>query len=152
LGNISVLEDRLGFEDITQTVSIRKHRGETATRQSWGTFLRNHAPNIAAMDRFVIPTIGFNSLFVLVIVRLARRELVWINVTAHPTAKWIAQQITEALSLERGSALPDSRPRWDLRCCCHAPATSHGHPRQAHRPWLAVAERLRRAIDRIDPT
>jgi hypothetical protein len=33
LGNISVLEDRLGFEDITQTVSIRKHRGETATRQ-----------------------------------------------------------------------------------------------------------------------
>jgi hypothetical protein len=50
LGNISVLEDRLGFEDITQTVSIRKHRGETATRQSWGTFLRNYAPNIAAMD------------------------------------------------------------------------------------------------------
>jgi transposase InsO family protein len=48
------------------------------------------------MDLFVVPTIGFNSLFVLVIVRLARRELVWINVTAHPTAKWIAQQITEA--------------------------------------------------------
>src|SRR5215831_18260758 len=33
-----------------------------------------------------------------------------------------------------------------------APVTSHGHPRQAHRPRLAVAERLRRAIDRIDPT
>ena len=30
------------------------------------------------------------------IVRLARRELVWLNVTAHPTAEWIAQQITEA--------------------------------------------------------
>jgi transposase InsO family protein len=27
---------------------------------------------------------------------LARRELVWINVTANPTAEWIAQQITEA--------------------------------------------------------
>ena len=26
----------------------------------------------------------------------ARRELVWINVTAHPTAEWIAQQIVEA--------------------------------------------------------
>src|SRR5256885_5398755 len=34
--------------------------------------------------------------YVLVIVRLARRELVWINVTSHPTAEWIAQQITEA--------------------------------------------------------
>ena len=35
-------------------------------------------------------------LYALVIVRLARRELVWINVTAHPTAEWIARQITEA--------------------------------------------------------
>src|SRR5271157_4067521 len=64
--------------------------------QSWGTFLRNHAPHIAAMDLFVVPTIGFDLLYVLVIVQLARRELVWINVTAHPTAEWIAQQIVEA--------------------------------------------------------
>src|SRR5262245_47185084 len=48
------------------------------------------------MDLFVVPTIGFNVLYVLVIVRLARRELVWINVTGHPTTEWIAQQITEA--------------------------------------------------------
>jgi hypothetical protein len=40
--------------------------------------------------------LGFIQLYVLVIVRLARRELVWINVTAHPTAEWIAQQLTEA--------------------------------------------------------
>jgi hypothetical protein len=64
--------------------------------QRWSTFLRNHSPHIAAMDLFVVPTIGFNLLYVLVIVRLARRELVWLNVTAHPTAEWIAQQITEA--------------------------------------------------------
>jgi hypothetical protein len=31
-----------------------------------------------------------------VIVRLDRRDLVWINVTANPTAEWIARQITEA--------------------------------------------------------
>ena len=48
------------------------------------------------MDLFVVPTIGFNLLYVLVIVRVARRELVWINVTSHPTADWIAQQVTEA--------------------------------------------------------
>jgi transposase InsO family protein len=48
------------------------------------------------MDLFVVPTIGFVRLHVLVIVRLARRELVWINVTRNPTAEWIAQQITEA--------------------------------------------------------
>ena len=48
------------------------------------------------MDLFVVPTIGFNLLYVLVIVRLARRELVWIKVTAHPTVEWIARQTTEA--------------------------------------------------------
>jgi hypothetical protein len=46
------------------------------------TFLRNHAPDIAAMNLFVVPTIGFDLLYAIVIVWLARRALVWINVTA----------------------------------------------------------------------
>jgi transposase InsO family protein len=64
--------------------------------QGWRTFLRNHAPDIAAMDLFVAPTLGFDLLYAFIIVRLARRDLVWINVTPHPTADWIARQITEA--------------------------------------------------------
>jgi transposase InsO family protein len=64
--------------------------------QGWRTFLRNHAPDIAAMDLFVAPTIGFDLLYVFIVVRLARRDLVWINVTSNPTAEWIACQITEA--------------------------------------------------------
>ena len=48
------------------------------------------------MELFVVPTIGFDLLYVLVIVRLARRDLVWINVTTNPTAEWIALQVTEA--------------------------------------------------------
>ena len=48
------------------------------------------------MDLFVTPTIGFDLLYAFIIVRLARRDLVWINVTPHPTADWIARQITEA--------------------------------------------------------
>jgi hypothetical protein len=64
--------------------------------QGWRTFLRNHAPDIAAMDLFIAPTIGFDLLYVVVIIRFERRNLVWINVTPHPTAEWIARQITEA--------------------------------------------------------
>ena len=48
------------------------------------------------MDLFVVPTIGFDLLYAFIIVRLDRRELVWINVTTNPTAEWIARQITEA--------------------------------------------------------
>src|SRR5438445_2462342 len=88
---------KLGFAVAQSTVAkyMAKIDGSPCG-QSWGTLLRNHMPHIAALDLFVVPTIGFNLLYVLVIVRLARRELVWINVTAHPTAEWIAQQITEA--------------------------------------------------------
>src|SRR5256886_8600020 len=87
---------KLGFAVAQSTVAKYMTQRPDPSSQDWGTFLRNHAPNIAAMDLFVVPTIGFNLLYVLVIVRLARRELVWINVTPHPTAEWIAQQITEA--------------------------------------------------------
>jgi hypothetical protein len=48
------------------------------------------------MDLFVVPTIGFDLLYAFVIVRLDRRDLVWINVTANPTAEWVARHITEA--------------------------------------------------------
>jgi hypothetical protein len=48
------------------------------------------------MDLFVVPTIGFKLLYGFVIVRIDRRDLVWINVTTNPTAEWIARQITEA--------------------------------------------------------
>ena len=53
------------------------------------------------MDLFVAPTIGFDLLYGLVIIRLARRDLVWINVTSNPTAEWIARQITEAFPWDR---------------------------------------------------
>jgi hypothetical protein len=87
---------KLGFEVAQSSVAkyMVKRRGPPS--QGWRTFLRNHAPDIAAMDLFVVPTIGFDLLYALVIVRLDRRDLVWINVTANPTAEWIARQITEA--------------------------------------------------------
>src|SRR6266568_6531009 len=87
---------KLGFEVAQSSVAKYMVKRCGPPSQRWGTFLRNHAPHIAALDLFVVPTIGFDLLYVLVIVRLARRELVWINVTAHPTAEWSGQQIVEA--------------------------------------------------------
>ena len=87
---------KLGFAVAQSTVAKYMAKRGDLPGQSWGTFLRNHAPHIAALDLFVVPTIGFVQLYVLVVVRLARRELVWVNVTRYPTAEWIAQQITEA--------------------------------------------------------
>jgi hypothetical protein len=52
------------------------------------------------MDLFVVPTIGFNLLYAFIIVQLDRRDLIWVNVTANPTAVWIACQLTEAFSVD----------------------------------------------------
>jgi transposase InsO family protein len=88
---------KLGFEVAQSSVAkyMVKRRGPPS--QGWKTFLRNHAPDIAAMDLFVVPTIGFNLLYVFIVVRLDRRDLVWINVTTNPTAEWVGRQLTEAL-------------------------------------------------------
>jgi hypothetical protein len=78
-----------GFEVAQSSVAkyMVKRRGPPS--QGWKIFLRNHTPDIAAVDLFVVPTIGFDLLYAFVIVRLGRRDLVWINVTSNPTAEWL---------------------------------------------------------------
>ena len=99
---------KLGFSVAQSTVAryMVKRRGPPS--QGWKTFLRNHAPDIAAMDLLVVPTVGFKLLYGFVIVRLDRRNLVWINVTTNPTAEWVAQQMTEAFPW-------DGAPRYMIR-------------------------------------
>src|SRR5450631_1437908 len=87
---------KLGFEVAQSSVAKYMVKRRRPPSQGWRTFLCNHAPDIAAMDLFVVPTIGFGLLYAFVIVRLDRRDLVWINVTANPTTEWIARQLTEA--------------------------------------------------------
>ena len=142
---------KLGFEVAQSSVAkyMVKRRGPPS--QGWRTFLRNHAPDIAAMDLFVVPTIGFDLLYAFVIVRLDRRDLVWINVTTNPTAEWIARQLTEAFPW-------DEAPRYLIRdrdriygAVVTRRIARHGHPGQAYCAGLALAEWLCRTADRIDP-
>ena len=64
--------------------------------QAWRTFLANHVHQIAAADFFVVPTVTYRLLFVLVILAHHRRRIVHVAVTAHPTAAWTSQQLREA--------------------------------------------------------
>src|SRR6266568_3901218 len=59
-------------------------------------FLRNHAQAIAAIDLCVVPTLTFDRLFAFLVLGHGRRQLLWFEVTRHPTAEWRARQITEA--------------------------------------------------------
>jgi transposase InsO family protein len=99
---------KLGFAVAQSSVARYMVRRRGPPSQGWRTFLRNHAPEIAAMDFLVVPTIGFDLLYAFVIVRIERRDLVWINVTKNPTAEWVARQITEAFPW-------DGAPRYMIR-------------------------------------
>ncbi len=91
---------KLGI-DVGQT-SIAKYmaRRRKFPSQGWKTFLRNHADGIASMDLFVVPTLSFRLLYGLLILKHSRRHMLWLGVTAHPTAEWIARQLTEACGWE----------------------------------------------------
>jgi transposase InsO family protein len=101
---------KLGFEVAQSSVAKYMVKRRVPPSQGWRIFLHNHAPDIAAMDLFVVPTIGFDLLYAFIIVRLDRRELVWINVTAHPTDDWVARQIAEAFPWNEA-------PRYMIRDC-----------------------------------
>jgi transposase InsO family protein len=85
----------LGFEVAQSTVSKYMVQDGPPT-QSWKTFLRNHAQAIAAIDLCGVPTLTFERLFAFLVLGHGRRQLLWFEVTRHPTAEWLARQITEA--------------------------------------------------------
>jgi transposase InsO family protein len=91
--------------------SIRRSRWRGPARppsQTWRTFLRNHAAQIWAADLFTVPTLTFRTLFVLSFITHDRRELVHVQVTAHPTAAWVWRQLIEATAWGR-------QPKYVLR-------------------------------------
>ena len=86
----------LGFEVAQSTVSKYMVCGQNPPSQTWTTFLRNHAEAIAAIDLCVVPTLTFDLLFAFLVLGHGRRQLLWFEVTRHPTAEWLARQLTEA--------------------------------------------------------
>ena len=142
---------KLGFEVAQSSVAkyMVKRRGPPS--QGWRTFLRNHAPGIAAMDLFVVPT---NWLQTSLCLRhpSARPQKSCLD-QCHGTSDRGMGRATDhgGIPLGRGSALHDPGPGLHLRCGRHTPTACHGHPGQAYCTRLALAERLCRTADRIDP-
>lgn len=98
---------RLGVNVSERTVSryLRGVPSRLESRQNWRTFMKNHREVIAAMDFFTVPTASFRLLYVLFVIRHGRRDIAHWNVTEHPSARWVGQQLREAFPY-------DSAPRY----------------------------------------
>jgi putative transposase len=98
----------LGHDVAQQTVAKYMVRTRKPPSQTWRTFLDNHVPDIAACDFFTVPTVTFRVLYVFIVLRHDRRQIVHFNVTTNPSAEWTAQQIVNASPYEEA-------PRFLLR-------------------------------------
>jgi hypothetical protein len=105
MANCTSLEIDVGQTSVAKYMARR--RGPPS--QGWKTFLRNHADGIAAMDLFVVPTVSFRLLYGLLVMRYSRRRILWLGVTAHPTAEWLAQSAYGSLRLGAGARSSDPR-------------------------------------------
>ena len=143
---------KLGIDVGQTTVAKYMARRRRPPSQGWKTFLHNHADGIASMDLFVVPTISFRLLYGLLILQHCRRELLWLDVTAHPNAEWIARQLTEAYAWQR-------TPRYIIRDrdCVYGEVFTRrvralgirDRPIAPHSPWQnGYAERLIGSIRR----
>jgi putative transposase len=99
---------KLGIDIAKSTVETYRVRPRKPSSPTWKAFLKNHVKDLVALDFFVVPTITYKVLFVLVILAHERRRIVHVNVTQHPTAEWTAQQVIDAFPW-------DEAPRYLLR-------------------------------------
>ena len=89
---------KLGFQISERTVAryLRRIRGRGDPGQRWLAFLQNHREVIAAFDFFTVPTLTFQLLYCFFVIEHGRRRILHCNVTQHPTADWVVQQLREA--------------------------------------------------------
>jgi hypothetical protein len=59
-------------------------------------FLQNHREVIVAFDFLTVPTVTFRRLYCFFVIEHSRRKILHFNVTRHPTAEWVVQQLREA--------------------------------------------------------
>jgi putative transposase len=89
---------KLGFVVAERTVAryLRRIRRRGDPAKGWLTFLQNHREVIAAFDFFTVPTVTFQLLYCFFVIEHGRRRILHFNVTRHPTAEWVVQQLREA--------------------------------------------------------
>ena len=99
---------KLGIEISQATVAKYMVRRRGMPSPTWRSFLRNQAKAITVIDMFVVASASFRLLYVMIILTHDRRKIVRFDVTRHPTAGWLARQVTEAFPW-------DTAPRYLLR-------------------------------------
>jgi transposase InsO family protein len=135
-----------------------RRRGDP--KKSWLTFLQNHREAIVALDFFTVPSVTFQLLYCFFVIEHGRRKILHCNVTRHPTAEWVVQQLREAFPEAGGHryVILDRDSKFDADVLAFLQATGLQPNRTSIRsPWQnGIAERWvgscrRELLDHIIP-
>ena len=102
------IPERTYFLCVPKTHHLEMIRHRKPPSPTWRSLLKNHVGNLVSIDFFVVPTVKFKLLFVLICLAHERRQVVHFNVTEHPSEDWTARQVLEAFPWEEA-------PRYMLR-------------------------------------
>src|SRR5229473_3679308 len=119
---------KLGFPVAQSTVAKYMVKRGGPPTQGWRTFLHNHAPDIGAVDMFVVPTIGFKLLYAIVIMRLDRRRLVWTQRHHKSDRRMDRAPDHRGIPVGSGTSISASGSRQVLRGNRSSPIASYGDP------------------------
>ena len=91
---------KLGFvlseRTVARYLSRTRRRGDAAKK--WLAFLQNHREAIVAFDFFTVPTATFRVLYCFFVIEHSRCRILHFNVTRHPSADWVVQQLRETFA------------------------------------------------------
>ncbi len=99
---------KLGYDICETTIAKYMVRNPGPSAQTWRTFIRNHMPEMVAIDFFTVHTAMFKTLYVFLILSLDRRKIIHFNVTTNPTADWTSLQLIQTFPF-------DTAPRFLIR-------------------------------------
>jgi putative transposase len=92
-GELQKLGLSVSERSVARYVRRLLRRGDPGKR--WLAFLHNHRDVIVAFDFFTVPTVTFQLLYCFFVIEHGRRKILHFNVTRHPTAEWVTQQLRE---------------------------------------------------------
>jgi hypothetical protein len=153
---------KLGFVVSERTVArcLRRVRRRGDPVKRWLAFLRNHREVIVAFDFFTVPMVTFKLLYCFFVIEHGRRKILHFNITRHPTAEWVVQQLREAFP-EAGPyryVILDRDSKFDADVIAFLKATGLKPKRTSVRaPWQnGIAERWvggcrREMLDHVIP-
>ncbi len=146
---------KLGLEVSERTVAryLQRVRLRGDPAKHWLAFLANYREVMVAFDFFTVPTLTFQLLYCFLVIEHGRRRVLHFNVTRHPTADWVVQQLREAFPEAGvyGYAILDHDSKFDADVIAFLKATGLRPKRTSvQAPWQnGIAERREAAAERF---